>query len=149
VERIERARREGAAVSFAPYAPEADSTFRPLLKKPEARADDRVPLLLPADEDGLARALSRVRALRDLNALSLEPKTVRVTYHADDTGTPRVGFVINPEASPATARIELPGLRGAEDLLDGNTFHATRNGIEVALPPESVRMLALDVAPPA
>jgi beta-galactosidase len=149
VERIERARRSGAAVSFAPYAPEADSTFRPLARKPEALPDDRVPLVLPPDEDGLARALSRVRALRDLNALSLEPKSLRVTYHADDTGTPRVGFVINPEASPATARLELPGLRSAEDLLDGNVFHATRNGIEVALPPESVRMLALDVAPSA
>jgi beta-galactosidase len=149
VERIERARREGVAVSFAPYAPEVDTSFRPLAEKPEALPDDPVPLCLPADEDGLTRALSRVQERRALNALSFEPKTLRVTYHADDSGTPRVGFVINPEASPATARLELPGLVGVFDLLDGNTFHATGNSVEVALPPESVRFLALDVAPPA
>lgn len=149
VERLERARREGVALSLMPHLPEYDAGFHPLAKKVEFSPDERAPLLLPSDEAELFEALSRARERLNLRSLAFTPEHLRVTLHTDGAGVPRVGFVINPDRYPATARLELPGLSGAEDVLDGTLLHATQNAIEVAVPPESVRLLALDVAPSA
>ncbi len=143
--RLLEARRADVALSFAPYLPELDATFRALDAAPRpAFADEPIPLLLPSDDDGLSRALARVRAVLDLPALAIEPTSARFTLHRDRSGAARVGFVINPDASPITARIELADLRGADDVLDGTHFHASRNSLEVSVGPFSARMLALD-----
>jgi beta-galactosidase len=148
VRRVMQGRRADVAVSFGPYLPERDTSFRPLAE-PLARAsgEEPIPLLLPSDEDGLTRALARVRAVLDLQQLVIDPPRARLTLHRDRAGIPRVAFVINPEDAPINARIEIPELRSAQDLLDETRFHATRNTLEVVVEPLSVRMLALDADP--
>ncbi len=149
LDRLLEARQADVALSFAPYLPERDATFRALASAPQpAFADEPVPLLLPGDPEGLSRALARVRAVLDLPALNVEAKGARVTLHRDRAGVPRVAFVINPEGASISARIELPELRAASDVLDGTQFHASRSTLEVSVEPLSGRMLALDVGSP-
>ncbi|HVJ16575.1 MAG TPA: beta-galactosidase [Polyangiaceae bacterium] len=145
VERVTRARSEGLAVSFAPFLPERDAAFHPLARVPASFVGERAPLVLPLASAELEQALARTcESLALPKLLTPPPAPARVTVHVDKSGRPRVAFVINPERSATTVRLELPELRAAADLLDGTHFRASTTTLEVPVGPLSVRMLALE-----
>jgi beta-galactosidase len=147
VERVEKARERGRAVTLGPYAPDRDASFRPL-PAPLVLSNERkaaVPALLPFDVEAIARAVSSAQRELGLTSLACEPDDVRVTLHCDKRGTPRVLFAINATENGVGARIDASGARRAVDLLD-DSVHLPRSGmLELELAPRTVRMLELEV----
>jgi hypothetical protein len=61
----------------------------------------------------------------------------------DETGAPKLLFVVNTTGSAQLARLEARGFHRVTDALDGETFHATVGALELPLSPHGVRMLEL------
>jgi beta-galactosidase len=140
IDSVERARGAGMAVSLGPRWPERDAMMQPLGRPPklEKRGNGVAPLL---DANQLSDQVERARSKLELPSLGSEPDGVFVTLHADQSGTPRVAFVLNPTESGHSVRLALKA--DARDALDGATIHARKSALELFVPRRSVRMLEI------
>jgi beta-galactosidase len=133
----------GVRVTIGPRAPTRDGAMRqlaspldtsslavlavdPLLGLPPARADQAVASAI--DELGLP-------------TYAADPDGVFVTVHHDSAGRPRVVFVLNPGRTDVVARLSVPGVEAAHDLLDEGRVSCEHGLLELRLPPRTVRML--------
>jgi beta-galactosidase len=138
--------REGAWVTLGPRAPERDASMRPLDAPPELGAVR----LLRGEGGGFgpSRAAVDREVGRAIEALGLPtyacaPEGVHATTFEDASGALRAAFVLNPGPDDLVARVVLPGVTGADDLLEGGPFAAEGGLLEVRVPPRRVRFLRL------
>ncbi len=141
-EQLERGVNEQRALSIGPYPATRDAIFRPL-EQPFRVPDGRVPALLELEEEALRQAVRSAKAALDLDSDACTPDSVSFTIHRDDTGQPRVAFLLNPSARAVRAELSLPGIARAVDCLDEAEFRAKQGKFDVPLPPQTVRMLEL------
>ncbi len=138
---------EGAWVTLGPRPPERDGSMRLLAPPPELGG-----LRLVRGERGASgpsRAAVDREVARAIEALSLptyacSPGGVHATAFEDERGDLRAAFVLNPGPDDVVARVALPGVAGAVDLLDGGeAFEAEGGLLEVRMPPRRVRFFRL------
>jgi hypothetical protein len=103
----------------------------------------RVPPLLGLDEEALQSAVRSAKAELELGSYQCAPEGIALTIHRDDTGQPRVAFLLNPSSRAARAELSLPGIGRLVDALDGAEFRGKETWFDVPLPPQSVRMFEL------
>ncbi len=106
-------------------------------------ADGRVPALLGLEEQALRDAVRSAKSALALESYSCTPDGVALTVHRDDTGQPRVAFLLNPSPRAVRAELSLPGIARAVDALDDTEFRAKQGKFDLPLPPQTVRMLEL------
>jgi beta-galactosidase len=145
LERIEKTRERGRAVTLGPHAPTMDATFRRLARPHvlAANPDDAVPSFLPFDEAAIVRAVVEARQRLDLPTLMVEPADVRITLHHDAHGTARVLFVINATEHEIATKVTAAGAREGHDVLDGLVLRANFGAFELTVPARTVRMFEL------
>lgn len=142
-ETLSRARGEGKAITIGPHAVERDAIFQPL-PEPFVIADGgAVPSQLGLDDTALRNAVRAAKAALDLPSFGCSPDGISVTVHHDESGHPRVAFVINPTARAVRAELSLPGVARVVDALDGSEFRAKEGRFELPLPPQTVRLFEL------
>lgn len=137
---------EGVWVTLGPRAPERDASMRPIEPAPELG-----PMRLLRGERGAfgpSRAAVDREVARAIEALALptyacSPEGVHATAFEDEAGGLRAAFVLNPGPDDLVARVVLPGVTGADDLLDGTSFGAEGGLLEVRVPPRRVRFFRL------
>jgi beta-galactosidase len=146
--RLEQQAQAGTLITLGPREPLFDGAFRPFaqpldparLKSPH----HSLPLVLsdaPADADDIV-----ARAIVDLKlpTFACDPDGVFVTVHEDESGRPRVLFILNPHDSDVIAKVGIGITEGnAVDVLNDATFEARRGTFDVRMQPHTVRMLAL------
>lgn len=132
----------GKAVSLGPHVADRDAAFQPAARF-ELPANGAMPALLPLDDAQLRWTVQQAKSALGLEHVSCTPESVAVTVHRDESGTPRVAFMINPTPRAVRSELALPGLVRAVDALDGSEFRARTSGLEVPLPAQTVRMLEL------
>jgi len=144
-ERLERGVQAGKALSIGPHEATRDAIFRPLERPFRAPTDGRVPPLLDLDEGALRSTVRSAKATLELgvDGYSCAPDGVALTIHRDDTGQPRVAFLLNPSPRAIRAELSLPGIARLVDALDGAEFRAKQAKFDVPLAPQSVRMFEL------
>jgi beta-galactosidase len=137
-----QAAKAGRAVSFGPYAPTRDSSFRPRrgIDVQSSAATD-MPLIIAAD--GAREAVSRAIRVLELPQIAAEPDGVFVTLHEDPRGHPAVLFVINPTEHDVEARVAALGATLASDALRDDSWRAEGDRFELWIPRRTVRMLEL------
>jgi len=138
---LKRGADAGQAISIGPHAVERDAVLQPLAEP--FRLGGVSPVLLPLDEHALRAAVHAAKLALDLPSYHCSPEGISVTVHHDDTGQPRVAFVINPSPRAVRAELSLPGIARAVDALDDSEFRARQGGFELPLPPHTVRLLEL------
>ncbi|MES1177791.1 MAG: beta-galactosidase [Myxococcales bacterium] len=141
-EQLARGVDSGKPLSIGPHEATRDAIFRPL-EQPFRAPEGRVPPLLGLDEEGLRAAVRSAKATLDLDSYECAPEGVALTIHRDDTGQPRVAFLINPAPRAVRAELSLPGIARLVDALDGTEFRAKQAKFDVPLPPQTVRMFEL------
>jgi beta-galactosidase len=103
----------------------------------------------PLDDGARAGELvaKRIEEL-GLPAFPVDPDDVKMTVHEDESGSPRVVFVMNPTAGDLVARVSVRGARSLVDLLSPERADArvTRGiaGFEMNVPARTVRMFAVE-----
>ncbi|MCU0684699.1 MAG: beta-galactosidase [Polyangiaceae bacterium] len=138
--------REGAWVTLGPRPPERDGAMRRLDPPPDL---GRVRLLKgERGAFGPSRAAVDREVARAIEALSLPtyactPAGVHATAFEDAAGALRAAFVLNPGPDDLVARVVLPGVVGARDLLEGSSFEAAEGLLEVRMPPRRARFFRL------
>ena len=77
--------------------------------------------------------------------IAADPDGIFATVHEDDANRAAVVFVMNPGRGDVVARVAVPGVSAAVDLLDGTRVRAEGPGgaLEARMPPRTVRMLAV------
>jgi beta-galactosidase len=140
-----RGLKAGRAVSVGPHFPQRDEALVPreppgVLRHAFGHA---LPTLLDFAPEELSRTLDRATELLGLRSLEAEPKELAVTLHEDASGRPRVLFAMNPTSHPIEAKIAARGASSAEDPLDGSSFHARFDHLELQVPARTVRLLVL------
>ncbi|HEU4404033.1 MAG TPA: beta-galactosidase [Polyangiaceae bacterium] len=144
--RLDALAREGAWVTLGPRPPERDGSMRRLPAPPDLGR-----LRVVRGERGAfgpSRAAVDREVSRAIEALSLPtyactPEGVHVTAFEDEAGALRAAFVLNPGPDDLVARVVLPGVAGATDLLEGASFEAEGGLLEVRMPPRRVRFFRL------
>jgi beta-galactosidase len=147
IERIERARGRGQAISIGPVAPHADAAFLPLARPP-ALSDTTpggVPSIVPLDEAAIENAVASACEALELNRLRVEPAAIRATLHVDRRGRPRVLFLVNATHEAHVAKVDSCGASAAVDLLDELTVRASVGAFEIGLEPRTTRVFALEM----
>ncbi|MEO6600177.1 MAG: beta-galactosidase [Polyangiaceae bacterium] len=144
-QRLERGLESGKPLSIGPYAATRDAVFRPLERPFQLPPGGRVPALLGLEEDALRDAVRSAKAALALGAdgYRCAPEGIALTIHRDDTGQPRVAFLLNPSTRAVHAELSLPGIARVVDALDGAEFRAKQAKFDVPLPPQTVRMFEL------
>ncbi|MET0792340.1 MAG: hypothetical protein ABW061_12530, partial [Polyangiaceae bacterium] len=142
-ERLRRGIEDGKPISIGPHEATRDAIFRPLAQPFRPAAGGPVPALLGLQEDALREAVRSAKASLDLDSYSCAPAGIALTVHRDDTGQPRVAFLLNPSSRALRAELSLPGIGRAVDALDGTEFRAKQAQFDVPLPAQTVRMLEL------
>jgi beta-galactosidase len=142
-ERLARGVESGTPLSIGPHEATRDAIFRPLAQPFRVPPGGRVPPLLGLEEGALRAAVRAAKGALELDSYSCAPEGVALTIHRDDTGQPRVAFLLNPSARALRAELSLPGIARLVDALDGTEFRAKQARFDVPLPPQSVRMFEL------
>lgn len=144
---LEAGMAQGKPLSVGPHAATRDAIFRPLDRPLQVPTDGRVPGQLGPgmSEDALRAMVRSAKATLELGAdgYSCAPEGIALTVHRDDTGQPRVAFLLNPSPRTVRAELSLPGIARAVDTLDDAEFRAKQGKFDVPLPPQTVRMLEL------
>lgn len=145
VRAVNRALRQGKAVSIGPHFPQRDEAWTVREPPSELRHPFQGPLpsLIDLDSQRLSKLLDRATELLSLPMLEASPSELRVTVHNDGAGRPRVLFAINPTDRELGARVGSLGSSSADDLLDQTTIHATFGAFEMSVPAKTVRLFAL------
>jgi beta-galactosidase len=145
-ERLGEAAAAGAVVTVGPREPVFDGAFRPLreplapgLLRPRPSA---IPALVLDDPASVDEAVAHAIDELDLPTFACDPDGIFATVHEDESGVPRVVFVLNPGEKDVMARIAAPAFEGrAIDVLDETTVEAKRGAFEVRMKPRTVRMM--------
>jgi len=133
----------GHAISIGPHAVERDAILQPLLEPFRLGEGGPVPSRVGFEEHAIRAAVQGAKAALGLPSVHCSPDGISVTVHHDDTGQPRVAFVINPSPRAVRAELSLPGIARAVDALDDSEFRAKQGGFELPMPPHTVRFLEL------
>jgi beta-galactosidase len=148
-DRLAAARAAGAAVTFGPRRPTLDGSLRPL---PAPFSWDvfgpagEVPLFIDEAPAAMDTAVARAVEELGLPTFACDPHALIATVHEDDSGAPRVLFVINPTGDDVVGRVSVPvaGPCDAHDLLGDERIHLVHGALEARIPPKTVRMFALE-----
>ncbi|HEU4539287.1 MAG TPA: beta-galactosidase [Polyangiaceae bacterium] len=146
LERLDALAAEGAWVTLGPRPPERDGSMRPLSPPPDL---GRMRLLKgERGAFGPSRATVDREVARAIEALGLPtyacaPTGVHATAFEDSSGALRAAFVLNPGPEDVVARVALPGVVGARDLLEGSSYEAAEGLLEVRMPPRRARFFRL------
>jgi len=143
VQSLHAARESGALVTMGPRVPELDGAMRPLRRPVNVVGIEIEPL------DDLARAdalvARRIDELR-LPTWPVDPVDAYVAVHEDETGTPRVVFVMNPTPNDAVARVSLAGVSALVDALSEGRVARAGGALEVSAPARTVRMMVAEAS---
>jgi beta-galactosidase len=145
-DRLVAAARGGALVTIGPRVPTRDGSMRALAKPFDpselavVASNPLAAFSAPAEAD---RAVARAIEQLGLPTFAADPDGVYVTVHENHAGAAKVAFVLNPGGVDVVARVAIPGVEVAEDLLDGTKAHQSRGVLEVRMPPRTIRVLAL------
>jgi beta-galactosidase len=148
VMRLREAAANGMRVTIGPRVPERDGGMR-LLSAPH----DVTGLEVEPLDDGARAGELVARRIEELGlpAFPVDPDDVKMTVHEDESGAPRVVFVMNPTAGDLVARVSVRGAKSLADLLSPERADArvTRGiaGFEVTVPARTVRMFAVEGPP--
>ncbi len=141
------ARERGIAVTIGPRVPSRDGAMREMREPHDVRGLEIEPLEDPSRADAL---VARYVAELALPAFPVDVPDVHVTVHDDETGTPRIAFVMNPTAATVVATIGLGRTKALVDLLPRARV-ATRiepvsgsGAFVVEVPARTVRMFAME-----
>jgi beta-galactosidase len=130
----------GAQITLGPRVPERDGSMRLMRAPHDVRGFELEPL------DDLARADALVaRRIEELSlpTYPVDPAEAFVCVHEDETGTPRVAFVMNPTSHDLVARVAFPGATALDDALRGGLIPRTTGAFEIPVPLRTARMLAI------
>ena len=153
LDQLRRRAQEGVKVTVGPHVPQRDGSMR-LLETPVDVTDFEVEPLDAIDRAGTLVA----RRIEELGLITyaIDPDDAYVTVHEDDSGAPRVVFVMNPTAATVLARVSVAGASQLVDAIAGASTassidlgnpRATKplnreaGGFRVEVPARSVRML--------
>lgn len=148
-DRLAAAQSAGAAVSFGPRRPTLDASLRPLASpfpwEALREASGDVPLFIDEAPASVDNAVARAVESLGLPTFACDPHGLQATVHEDESGRPRVLFIVNPTDADVVGRVSVPGavLREAHDLLGDERIPVEHGAIEARIPPKTVRMLAL------
>jgi beta-galactosidase len=146
LDQLRDARKGGMAVTIGPTVPRRDGSMRLLDRPHDVAGLDVESLEDPSRADALvARYIEEL----ELPTYPVDPASVFVTLHEDDEGTPRIAFVMNPEAETVLATVGLgTRARALVDLLprgrEATRIELQRGGFVVELPPRTIRMFAIE-----
>jgi beta-galactosidase len=140
VRSLQATRLAGAVVTIGPRTPDLDGTMRPLQRKLDVRGIEIEPL------EDLARADSLVA--RRIEELALptwlvDPLDAHVTVHEDESGAPRLVFVMNPTDKDLSVRVSLPGVDAVVDAIGEGRMARAGGALDVNVPSRLVRMLSV------
>lgn len=141
------ARGRGIEVTIGPRVPERDGAMRVLAVPHDVRDLEVEPLDDPARADLLVAHYVEKLALP---AYPVDVPEVHVALHEDESGAPRVAFVMNPTDQPVVATVGLRRLSVIVDLLPRPRAvnriepHAGTGAFVVEIPARSVRMFAVE-----
>lgn len=127
---LAKAKLDGARVIFAPSPPRRDGTYRPLSPKAQKALPD-VEVIVGDESVDVGAIRHRLREQGGERAHAhVTPDSCAITVHHDDSGAPRVMFLVNPTRGRQHVTAHVPGVVRARDLLDGTTFDLAQ-GINV------------------
>jgi beta-galactosidase len=141
VDSLHAVRETGVIVTMGPRVPELDGAMRPLRRPVDMTGIELEPL------DDLARADALVARRIDELALPtwpVDPMDAHVTVHEDESGAPRVVFVMNPTATDVIARVSLAGIGALSDALGDGRVVRSSGALEVSVPARHVRMMVAE-----
>ena len=132
-------------MTIGPTLPSRDGSMRELDRPHDVSGLDLEPLGDPARADALVAHYIEKLALP---TFPVDPPTVYVAVHEDETGAPKVAFVMNPEPTAVLATVGLgANVRAIVDLLprtrDAARIDAQPGGLVVEVPARSARVFSV------
>lgn len=144
---LKAAKERGIQVTIGPRVPERDGSMRVLSTPHDARGLELEPLEDPSRADVLvARRIDEL----SLPAYPVDPPDVHVTLHEDETGVPRVAFVMNPTSKAVVATAGFGRARALVDLMPRPRAvnriepEAGTGAFVVEVPARTVRMFSVE-----
>ena len=160
--RLRAARANGAHVTIGPRIPTRDGAMRPLREPADVSG-----LEIEALDDASSADALTARRIEELAlpTFPVDPADAFVSVHEDESGAPRVVFVMNPTAHEVVAKVALRGARALVDLLvpgadepPASSRVGARSDVritrgigtfEVTVPSRTVRMFAVEPSSPS
>lgn len=145
LDQLRDAKARKTAVTIGPTVPERDGSMRLLDRPHDVGGLELEPLTDPANADAL---VARYVAELGLETFPVDPITVFASLHEDETGAPKVAFVMNPEPTAVLATVGFgPNVKALVDLLprgrEAARVDAKAGGFVIEVPARSARMFAV------
>jgi beta-galactosidase len=140
VDNLHGARHAGAVVTIGPRVPELDGALRPLKRPVDVTGFEIEPL------EDLARADALVAKRIDelgLPAWPIDPADAHLAVHEDESGAPRVVFVMNPTEHDLVVRFAVAGVEVLVDAIGEGRVARAGGALEVPVPARTVRLMAV------
>jgi beta-galactosidase len=141
VRSLQAMRRAGAVVTMGPRTPDLDGTMRPLKRPLDVKGLEIEPL------EDLARADALVaRRIEDLGLPTwpVDPVYAHAAVHEDESGAPRIVFVMNPTDKDLVVRVSIAGVGSLVDAIDERRVARVAGALDVSVAARVVRMMTVD-----